>query len=63
MRCYTVYRCPALSKAISFCLDVETLLVEEMTIGLIGLYLSIQLNCIKKMRPVDTNCCPLMYAG
>ena len=29
-------------------LDMETLLVEEMAIGLIGLYLSIQLNCIKK---------------
>lgn len=31
-----MYRCPALSKAISFCLDMETLLVEEVTIGLIG---------------------------
>ena len=45
-----MYRCPTLSKAISFCLDMETLLVEEVTIGLIGLYLSIQLSCTGKTQ-------------
>ena len=33
-----MYRCPTLSKAISFCLDMETLLVEEVTRGLISVH-------------------------